>query len=89
MRDYRFAVEVGSQVLDARPTASLPYRWLAAALAQMGRIDEARDVLRRAVAVVAPLAIEDYLRERGPWLTDAHYAHLLHGLELAGGLVKP
>jgi hypothetical protein len=55
----------------------------------MGRIDQARDVLRRAVAVVAPLANEDYLRERGPWLTDAHYAHLLQGLELAGSLVKP
>jgi TolB-like protein len=84
MRDYVSAVEAGLRVLDAHPAASLAYRWIAAALAQMGRIDEARAVLRRAVAVVAPLPIEDFLRERGAWFTDAFYVHLQEGLCLAG-----
>ena len=84
LRDYPFAVEAGSRLLDARPAASLPYRWLAAALGQVGRIDEAKTVLQRAVAVVAPLSIEDYLSERGPWLTEAYYHQLLEGLGRAG-----
>jgi tetratricopeptide (TPR) repeat protein len=85
--DYPFAVEVGSRLLDARPAASLPYRWLAAAFGQVGRIDEARSVLRRAVPVVAPLTIREYLNERGPWLTDAYYAHLSAGLRQAGWIL--
>jgi tetratricopeptide (TPR) repeat protein len=85
--DYPFAVEVGSRLLDARPAASLPYRWLAAAFGQVGRIDEAGSVLRRAVAVVAPLTIQEYLNERGPWLTDAYYAHLLEGLRRTGWIL--
>jgi adenylate cyclase len=85
--DYPFAVEVGSRLLDARPAASLPYRWLAAAFGQVGRIDEARSVLRRAVPVVAPLTIREYLNERGPWLTDAYYAHLSEGLRQAGWIL--
>jgi adenylate cyclase len=84
LRDYASAVEAGLRVLDAHPAASLAYRWIAAALAQLGRIDEAQAVLRRVVAVVAPLPIEDFLRERGPWFTDAFYAHLQEGLCMAG-----
>ena len=84
LRDYAGAVEAGLRVLDAHPEASLAYRWIAAALAQTGRIDEARTVLQRAIAIVAPLPIEDFLRERGAWFTDASYAHLQEGLRLAG-----
>jgi tetratricopeptide (TPR) repeat protein len=83
LRDYASAVEAGLRVLDAHPAASLAYRWIAAALAQLGRIDEAQAVLRRVVAVVVPLPIEDFLREREPWFTDAFYAHLQEGLCLA------
>jgi adenylate cyclase len=84
LRDYSSAVEIGSRLLNSRPAASLPYRWLAAALGQEGRIDEAQAVLRRAVAVVAPLSIKDYVSERGPWLTDVYYEHLHEGLRRAG-----
>jgi tetratricopeptide (TPR) repeat protein len=84
MGDYPFAAEIGARLLDARPAASLTYRWLAAAFGQMGRIDEAQAVLQRAVAVVAPLSIEHYLNDRGPWMPEPFHAHLMEGLRLAG-----
>jgi hypothetical protein len=84
MREYGAAAEAGWQVLDARPTASLTHRWLAAALGQLGRAEEARSVMRRAEEVVAPLSFADYAREQGPWLEDAQHAHLLEGLRMSG-----
>ena len=83
-RDYAAAVEAGWRVLDARASASLSHRWLAAALGQLGRVSEARGVIQRARAVIAPLSFDEYVGEQGPWLADSHYAHLLEGLRLAG-----
>jgi adenylate cyclase len=84
MRDYAASVEAGRRVLDARPSASLSHRWLAAALGQLGLVAEAEAVMRRAAELVAPLSFDEYARQQGRWLADAHYTHLLEGLRLAG-----
>jgi adenylate cyclase len=83
-RDYEAAAQADWQVLDARPTASLTHRWLAAALGRLGRTGDARAVMQRAEDVVASLSFADYAREQGSWLADAHHAHLLGGLRMAG-----
>jgi tetratricopeptide (TPR) repeat protein len=59
------------------------YRWLAAALGQLGRTDEARDALQKAMAV-APAVFEMYVRQRPPWFRPEDYAHMLEGLSKAG-----
>jgi adenylate cyclase len=81
---YEAAAEAGWRALDARPGASLPHRWLAAALGQLGRTGEAQTVIRRAEELIAPMSFDDYAREQGPWLTDARHTHLVEGLRLAG-----
>ena len=59
MRDYSAAAQVAQRAIRAHPDFPLPYRWLAAALGQLGRIDEARDALRKAIKV-SPASFEFY-----------------------------
>ena len=59
------------------------YRWLAAALGQVGRIEEAKEALEKAIAV-APAAFEMYVRQRVPWHRPEDYTHMLDGLRKAG-----
>jgi adenylate cyclase len=82
-QDYVMAVAAARRSLDERPTATLSYRWLAASLGQLGRRDEAREVMRRAASVLAPLSFDEYAIQRGPWLPDAYHRHMLEGLQLA------
>src|ERR1700730_5788057 len=42
-RDYTAAVEVAKRAIRSYPDFALPYRWLAAALGQIGRKAEARE----------------------------------------------
>jgi adenylate cyclase len=66
-----------------RPDHPWPYRWLAAALGQLGRTTEAREVLDRAIAV-APDAFNLYVRQRVPRMRQVDYDHMLEGLRKAG-----
>jgi len=68
-----------------RPNPDFPstYRWLAAALGQLGRTEEAREALDKAVAVV-PGALETNDRGRVPWMRPEDHAHMLEGLRKAG-----
>jgi len=59
------------------------YRWLAAALGQTDRIDEAKQALQKAIAV-APEAFDMYVRQPVPWMRVADYEHMLEGLRKAG-----
>lgn len=49
--EYDAVVEVGTQTTRSFPDYPTPYRWLAAALGQTGRIEEARDTLERAIGL--------------------------------------
>ena len=82
-RDYEASVEAGKRVIWAYPEYSNVYRWLAAALGQLGRLDEAKEALERAIAI-APSQFEARVRHRVPWHRPEDHAHMLEGLRKAG-----
>ena len=82
-RDYEGAVEAARRVLRSYPDHPLVYRWLAAALGQLGRGDEARQALDRAVSL-SPASFDLYVRRRVPWHREEDHLHMLDGLRKAG-----
>src|SRR5271165_3203933 len=86
-RDYAAAVEAAKHAIRSYPDFPNPYRWLAAALAQLGWIEGAREALKKAVAV-APAAFRSAVCERVPWMRREDHAHMLEGLHKAfdGGI---
>ena len=81
--DYESAVATARRLMADRPDHPWPYRWMAAALGQLGRTAEARDVLDRAIAT-APDAFHLFVRQRVPWTRQVDYDHMLDGLRKAG-----
>jgi adenylate cyclase len=82
-RDYEAALEATERVIRSYPDFPLSYRWLASTLGQLGRTDEARTALAKAVAV-APTSFDFYVRGRAPWFRPEDHAHMLEGLRKAG-----
>jgi adenylate cyclase len=80
---YEAAVEAAKRTIRYYPDFPLTYRWLAAALAQAGRIDEAKEALDKAIAI-APVSFDMYVRSRVPWMQPGDHAHILEGLRKAG-----
>jgi adenylate cyclase len=81
-RDYLRAVEAGMQLVSNDPDLPQPYRFLAASLGQLGRIEEARAALHKAMAI--PEVFEGYVNSRPAWYRVEDYKHILDGLRLAG-----
>ena len=82
-RDYETTVAEAARLIADRPDHPYAYRWLAAALGQLGRSDEARAALDKAIAT-APDAFRLYVEQRVPWMGQAVYDHMLEGLRKAG-----
>lgn len=82
-RDYGKAGDSLRRTLADNPTDPQGLRWLAAALGQLGRTDEAGTALSEALAK-APDAFERYTRQRPPWYRPEDYEHMLDGLRKAG-----
>jgi adenylate cyclase len=82
-REYDAAVEAAKRAIRSYPDYSNMYRWLAAALGQTGRIEEAKEALAKAIAM-APTAFDMFVRRRVPWHRPEDYAHMLDGLRKAG-----
>jgi adenylate cyclase len=82
-REYDAAVEAARRGIRAFPDHSNQYRWLAAALGQIGRIEEANEVLQKTIAM-APAAFDMFVRRRVPWHRPEDHAHMLEGLRKAG-----
>jgi adenylate cyclase len=82
-RDYEAAVAAAERAIRSFPDFPSPYRWLAAALGELGRTAEAQAALQKAVAVSA-VAFEFQVRERPPWFRPEQHAHMLDGLRKAG-----
>ncbi len=61
----------------------MPYRWLAAALGQLDRTDEAREALHTAMTT-SPKAYDRFVGNRVPWHRPEDYEHMLDGLRKAG-----
>ena len=76
-------MEAAKRSIRSYPDFSNTYRWLAAALGQIGRIEEAKQTLEKAIAM-APASFEMFVRRRVPWHRPEDYAHLLEGLRKAG-----
>jgi adenylate cyclase len=81
--EYDAAVDAANRAIRSSPNYPNPYRWLAAALGQLGRIEEAKQALEKAIAI-APASFRMYVRERAPWRRPEDHAHMLDGLRKAG-----
>jgi adenylate cyclase len=81
--EYETAVAEAARLIADRPDHPLVYRWLAAALGQLGRSDEARAALDKAIAI-APDVFRRFVEQRMPWMSQAVYEHMLDGLRKAG-----
>lgn len=82
-REYAAAVETAKRAIRSYPDFPNTYRWLAAALGQLGRIEEAKEALEKAIAI-APGSFDMYVRGRVPWMRAEDHAHMLEGLRKAG-----
>jgi adenylate cyclase len=82
-REYDAAIAAAKRGIRSFPDHSNQYRWLAAALGQTGRIEEAKEVLAKAIAM-APAAFDMFVRRRVPWHRPEDHAHMLEGLRKAG-----
>jgi adenylate cyclase len=83
LREYDKAVEVARAAIRSYPDHPWAYYRLAAALGQMGRVDEAENALQKALSV-APKAFEMFVRSRPVWNRREDYEHMLEGLRKAG-----
>ena len=82
-RDYDAAVEAAKRAIRSYPDYPNTHRWLAAALGQLDRLEEAKEALEKAIAI-APVAFDMYIRTRPPWMRREDHAHMLEGLRKAG-----
>jgi hypothetical protein len=81
-RDYARAAEAGMQLVSSYPDPPQPYRFLAASLGQLGRVDEARGALHK--AMTNPDVFGGYVSNCPPWYRFEDYEHVLDGLRMAG-----
>ena len=79
-REYDAAVEAAKQAIRSNPDYPQPYRWLAAGLGQIGRIEEAKEALEK----VSTASFDMYVRGRVPWMRPEDHAHMVEGLRKAG-----
>jgi adenylate cyclase len=79
-RQFDRAVPKLLLAIQEDPSLPVPYRYLAACYAQMGRLDEARQIVER-LRAMTPVVIPDasFLRN------DGHRELFLSGLRLAAG----
>jgi adenylate cyclase len=82
-RKYEPAIEAAKRGIRSHPDFPSTYRWLAAALGQIGQTVEAKEALEKATAV-APASFEIFVSRRVPWHRPEDYAHMLEGLRKAG-----
>lgn len=82
-RDYEASVGAAERAIRSFPDFPSPYRWLAAALGELGRTAEAKAALEKALTV-SPDSFDFQVRERPPWFRPEEHAHMLDGLRKAG-----
>jgi adenylate cyclase len=81
--NYTEAARIAKQVTRWFPKHPFAYRWLAAALGQLGKIEEASVVLQ-ALRKKWPNSFEMYVTSQPPSYCSAEYKPLLAGLRKAG-----
>jgi adenylate cyclase len=83
LRDYEAVVDATKRAIRSFPNFPPLYRWLAAALGQLGRTDEGREALAKHISL-APGSLDLYIRRRVPWMRPEDHEHMLEGLRKAG-----
>jgi adenylate cyclase len=83
LREYETAVEMARTTIRSYPGHPFAYRYLAAALGQLGRVDEAQEALHQAIAV-APKSFDMFVRQHAPNIRKEDFDHILDGLRKAG-----
>jgi adenylate cyclase len=81
--EYERAAEAAKLVIRSYPDYTHPYRFLAAALGQHGRTDEAMEALEKGITI-APGAFDMHVRQRAPWMRPEDHDHMVEGLRKAG-----
>jgi adenylate cyclase len=81
--EYTAAVEVATGLTRAFPNFPNTYRFLAAALGQLGRTEDGKQALEKALAL-SPIGFETYVQRRAPFYRPEDHAHMLDGLRKAG-----
>lgn len=83
-RDFVAALQTLRQVVRLRPSYAPPFEYVAASLAYLGQLDEAREALER----VPPQSAEQLRRwqQRPPWMRPEDYALRVEGVHLAAGV---
>jgi adenylate cyclase len=82
-QNYVGAAEAARQAIRRYPNYPMPYRWLAAALGQLGRTEEAHAALDEAIKV-SPSLFDIYVRSQPPWFRSEDHEQMLDGLRKAG-----
>jgi len=83
LRKYERSAEAAQEGIRLFPDFPNNYRWLAAALGQLGRHEEAKEALEQAIAI-APASFDMYVRHRVPWMRPEDHARMVEGLRKAG-----
>ncbi len=82
-RDYEAAAEAAERAIRSFPEFPSPYRWLAAALGQLGRTVEGKEALEKAIRVSAA-EFNFQVSKRPPWFRPDDHDHMLDGLRKVG-----
>jgi adenylate cyclase len=81
--NYARSVEAAQHAIARHPQHPGAYRWLAAALGQLGRANEASIALQKAIEVSSQ-SLDLHLRTRPAWFRPEDHEHMLDGLRKAG-----
>jgi adenylate cyclase len=82
-RDYERVIQIAQQVIRRYPNNPQSYRWLAAALGQVGRLDEAKAALQTLIKT-NPASLDIMIRKPLPSRRSEDREHMLEGLRKAG-----
>lgn len=82
-RKFDLALEALFQLARLRPELGMSHQLIAACLAHMGRVDEAREVVARTPAIYAG-QLQRHTDQRPPWLRHEDFAFRQEGLRRAG-----
>jgi adenylate cyclase len=83
LREYEACAKAVRETIRTYPDHPLAHRLLAAALGEMGSVDEAKQELLKAIEI-APKSFDMYVRHRVPWMRPEDHEHMLDGLRKAG-----
>jgi adenylate cyclase len=83
--DYEGTIDAARRALHENPNQRLSYRWLVAALGQLGRKFEAQTIVHNLASTVPPAWFNEYWSFRWPWMREEDVANLIEGLRKVGG----